>query len=179
VTGALVGADPLYNAVVYIPNVPLGTKLPPFADGPRCDRCTPLTPDDAVASFITGPDGAFTLQNVPAGTGIPLIVQLGRWRMQTTVDVQPCTSNVLPRGALRLPRNQNEGDIPLTAISTGDVDRLQCLLRKLGVEDTEFTHPTGTGRIHMYQANGSRLDTAPGLPPGPPVLVPLLFVPSM
>ena len=30
--------DPLYNAVVYIPNIPPGTKLVSLEDGPRCDR---------------------------------------------------------------------------------------------------------------------------------------------
>ena len=155
---ALMNADPLYNALVYIPNVELGTKLPPLPDGPSCDRCKPLTTDDAVASAITGPDGSFTLRDVPAGTGIPLVLQLGPWRMQTTIDVMPCQDNVLPDGALRLPRNQEEGDIPLTAMVTGNVDKLQCLLRKIGIEDKEFTNPDGTGRIRFFVANGARID---------------------
>ena len=159
-TGAVVDPDPLYNALVYIPNVPAGTKLPPFADGPTCGACTPLTTDTAIASAVTGPDGTFTLQNVPAGAGIPLIVQLGRWRRQITIDVAACTDNALPRGTVRLPRNQAEGDIPLTAVSTGDVDALECLLRKIGIDDAEFTNPSGTGRIHVYQSNGARIDAA-------------------
>jgi hypothetical protein len=32
VTGALTNPDPIYNAVVFIPNVAPGTKLPPFTD---------------------------------------------------------------------------------------------------------------------------------------------------
>src|SRR5262249_51449967 len=59
-------ADPVYNALVYIPN---GT-VPTITDGASCDRCTPITPDTAVASAITGPDGTFTLTNVPAGANI-------------------------------------------------------------------------------------------------------------
>jgi hypothetical protein len=77
--------------------------------------------------------------------------------MQTTIDTQPCIENQLPLGSVRLPRNQQEGDIPLTAIATGNVDRLQCLLRKIGIDDSEFTEPTGNGRIHMYVSNGSTL----------------------
>jgi hypothetical protein len=157
VTAALMNPDPLYNAVVYIPNIELGYELVRLPDGPSCDRCSPLTLDNAVASAITGPDGKFTLTNVPAGKGIPLIVQLGSWRRQLTIDVEPCVDNQLPLGTVRLPRNQKEGDIPLTAIATGNVDRLQCLMRKIGIEDSEFTMPSGTGRIHLYVANGSTL----------------------
>ncbi|MGC4092542.1 MAG: hypothetical protein QM756_32620 [Polyangiaceae bacterium] len=40
------------------------------------------------------------------------------------------------------------------AMVTGDVDALECVLRKVGVADSEFTLPTGTGRIHMYRSNG-------------------------
>jgi hypothetical protein len=111
-----------------------------------------------VASAITGFDGRFTLENVPAGKGIPLVVQLDRWRYQTTIDVEPCTNNVLPEGTARLARNRREGDIPLTAISTGNVDAIECVLRKMGIEDAEFTNPTEGGRIHLYNRNGARID---------------------
>lgn len=164
VTAALNNPDPLYNAVVYIPNIPLGHELLRLPDGPGCDRCTPLTLDNAVSSAITGPDGRFTLTDVPVGQGIPMVVQLGSWRRQLTIDVQPCVNNELPLGTVRLPRNQAEGDIPLTAIATGNVDRMQCLLRKIGIEDSEFTTPSGAGRIHMYVSNGSTLgDSTPSI----------------
>jgi hypothetical protein len=158
VTGALTNPDPLYGAQVFIPNIAPGTKLPPLVDGPACIRCTPLTSDDALASTITGPDGTFTLTDVPAGSGIPLVVQLGHWRYQTSIDVAPCQTNALPVATARLPRKQEEGNIPLTAVSTGNVDALECVLRKLGVADTEFSNPTGPGRIHFYRNNGANFD---------------------
>src|SRR6185503_4784509 len=127
VSGALTNPDPIYGALVYIPNVALGTVFPPLSSGPSCDRCTPLNPDDSIAAAVTGPSGQFTLTGVPAGTGIPLIVQLGKWRRQLTINVTACTNNALPAGTVRLPRNKTEGDIPLTAISTGRVDTLECL----------------------------------------------------
>ncbi len=148
-----IAADPLYNALVYIPN---GAPAP-FVDGPTCDRCRPLTRDEAIAQATSNYDGSFTLTNVPAGKGIPLVVQLGRWRRQITVDVLPCQDNALPDGTVRLPRNRLEGDIPHIAIATGDVDALECVLVKSGIDATEFTDPTvaspGTsGRIHAYKA---------------------------
>ncbi|HMI88029.1 MAG TPA: hypothetical protein VK550_28290 [Polyangiaceae bacterium] len=157
-TGAATSPDPVYKATVFIPNIGVGAKLPPVASGPSCERCPPLGWDKALASAVTGPDGTFTLQNVPAGTGIPLVVQLGKWRYETTITVLPCTQNILPTGTARLPRTQLEGNIPRTAISTGNVDALECILRKIGVADSEFSNPTGSGRIHFYRNNGARFD---------------------
>ena len=158
VTGAATNPDPLYGATVFIPNIAAGGKLPPIADGPSCNRCKALTEDEAIASAITAPDGTFTLANVPAGAGIPLVVQLGDWRYETTIDVMPCVTNDLAAGTARLPRTQSEGNIPLTAVSTGNVDALECILRKIGVADSEFSNPTGSGRIHFYRSNGVMYD---------------------
>ena len=123
-------------------------------DGPTCDRCTPLNSDQAIASFITGPDGKFTLQNVPVGNNIPLIVQLGRWRRQITINVTACTNNALAAGTVRLPRNKGEGDIPLTAISTGDGTLLPARRRA----STAELPTSGNGRIRLYQTNGARIN---------------------
>jgi hypothetical protein len=159
VTGAANNPDPVYKAEVYIPNIPLGTKLPPLPSGASCTQCAPRTADVALVSTETSPDGTFTLMgNIPAGSGIPLVVELGKWRYETTIEVQPCTSNALPVGVARLPRTQLEGNIPLTAISTGNVDALECILRKVGVADTEFSNPGGPGRIHFYRNNGASFD---------------------
>ncbi len=44
------------------------------------------------------------------------------------------------------------------AVSTGSVDPMHCVLRKMGIDDREFTNPTGPGRVHLYQDNGARID---------------------
>jgi hypothetical protein len=44
----------------------------------------------------------------------------------------------------------NTTNIPLTAISTGNVDALECVLLKMGVDQAEFTANTASGRIHIY-----------------------------
>ncbi len=149
--------DPVYNALIFIPNGTLPT-LPP--DGPSCDQCTPLTSDQAVAGALSGPDGSFVMTNVPTGDNIPLVVQLGKWRRQITISISnSCADNPLPDGTVRLPRNQSEGNIPLTAVTTGASDALECVLRKMGVDASEFTAPTDSGRIRIYKETGASLAT--------------------
>ena len=148
--------DPLYNAVVYIPNGPVA----PFTTGVSCDRCGSPTSGTPVVSTITGPDGHFVLRDVPVGANIPLVIQLGRWRRQLVIpNVASCTDNALPTSFTRLPRNHTEGDIPLMAMVTGNVDALECVLRKIGIADSEFTVPSGGGRVQMYVANGATMGT--------------------
>jgi hypothetical protein len=148
------GADPIYNAIVYVPN----EAVLPFAEGVECDQCGALASGSPVVATLTSATGEFTLNDVPVGDDVPVVVQVGRWRRQTVVSkVTACTDNVMSADATRLPRNQKEGDIPQMAIATGAVDPIECLLRKVGIEDQEFTPPTGHGRIHVYTENGSTL----------------------
>ena len=147
-------ADPLYNALVYVPNGPLA----PFPAGVACDLCGTPVSGSPLVTALTGPDGKFTLKNVPAGDNIPLVIQIGRWRRQVTIPkVTACTSTALPAELTRLPRNQTEGDIPQMAIATGIYDPFECVLRKIGIDEAEFTLPTGTGRVHVYRYEGARL----------------------
>jgi hypothetical protein len=151
---AKVDADPLFNAIVYVPNA----ALAPFPKGVSCDQCGALASGSPLVTALSGPDGSFALKNVPVGENVPLVVQLGRWRRQVTIPrVEACTTAALPAELTRLPRDQSEGDIPLHAISTGDADALECVLRKIGVDDKEFTTPSGPGRIHLYRSNGANL----------------------
>ncbi len=128
-----------------------------FGRGVTCDQCGSDLTGAPLVTTTTGPDGKFTLTNVPVGTNIPLVIQLGRWRRQISITTLPCVDNPLTADQTRLPRTKAEGDIPLMAFVTGDVDALECVLRKIGIDDTEFTDPTGTGRVHVYTGNGSTL----------------------
>ncbi len=146
--------EQLYGAAVYVPNGPLS----PFTEGVSCDRCGALVSGLPLVKAFTGTDGKFTLNNVPAGVSFPLVIQLGRWRITYTIPaMSACTSKDIaqftPSITLRLPRNQTEGDIPKTAIVTGDVDTLECVLRNMGLDDSEFSGSNRNGRVHIYQGN--------------------------
>jgi hypothetical protein len=145
------GVDPLYNALVYVPNAP----VQPFTPGVACLTCENQVTGEPLVSTTTGPDGTFTLENVPVDANVPLVIQLGRWRRQVTLPtVAACTNTPVTADLTRLPKNKTEGDIPLTAMVTGNVDALECVLRKIGVDDTEFTNPGNSGRIQLFTAHG-------------------------
>jgi hypothetical protein len=148
------GLRPLFDALVYIPNQPDDPGLKPFPAGITCDVCGATAAGQPLVTTKTDVNGAFVLANVPVGKGIPLVVQLGRWRRQFTVDVtHACASHELPN-RLTMPKSHAEGDIPRIAILTGAVDPVECTLRKMGVADSEFTNPGGGGRINLFLANG-------------------------
>jgi hypothetical protein len=153
-------ADPLYNVLVYVPNAPVQA----FTPGVACDQCGEVSGRPLV-NALTGPDGKFVLRRVPVGNDIPLVIQIGRWRRQIEIPrVTACTDTPLPAEQTRLPRNKLEGDIPQFAIATGVYDPMDCLLRKIGIADSEFTLPTGTGRVHMFAFGGNTLGA--GTPSG-------------
>lgn len=146
------GTLPLYNAIVYVPNAPVDA-FP--TTGVTCDKCGTSPSGKPIATALSGPDGKFTLNNVPAGDNIPLVIQIGKWRRQVVVPkVESCVSTPLDAGATRLPRNKTEGDIPKIALTTGSADSLECFFRKLGIDESEFSNNAGAGRIHLF--NGVR-----------------------
>lgn len=140
-------SDPLYNAIVYVPNSP----VEPFKPGVTCEKCGSVS-GSPVAAAISGADGSFRLENAPVGTDVPLVIQIGRWRRQVTIPkVDACVDNPLPADLTRLPKNQKEGDIPLTAIVTSYHDPTECILRKIGIDDGEFTVMGKGGRVHLFR----------------------------
>jgi hypothetical protein len=143
------GVNPLYNVIVYVPSGP----LPSLAEGVSCDRCgaqvvAPL------ASALTDTQGRFTLtlEPVPSTTNVPLVMQVGKWRRQIMIpSLTTCANNALTnKDQTRLPRTKSEGNIPRIAVTTGGSDALECLLRRVGIADTEFTNDAGNGRVHLY-----------------------------
>jgi hypothetical protein len=140
--------NPIYNALVYVPNAPLD----PVPAGASCDLCTATASGSPITSTLTDTAGRFSLTNVPTGTNIPLVIQVGKWRREITVPtVTSCVENpITDPQQTSLPRSQSEGNIPLIAVTTGNADALECLLRRIGIADTEFTTDTGAGRVQLY-----------------------------
>lgn len=143
------GKDPLPNVIVYIPNAAVDA----FTAGVSCPVSGAPPSGAPLVGTTTAVDGSFQLQNVPVGTNIPLVIQSGRWRSQLTVATT--TACVDTPFSAHMPRNKAEGDIPKIAIATGSVDQVECVLRKIGVDDAEFTNPSGAGRINLYLGSGS------------------------
>jgi hypothetical protein len=160
------GRNPLYHVLVYVANDPSDPNLKSFPPGITCDVCgasaagSPLvsTPGstDPPAGTYTGVDGSFQLDNVPVGKQITVVIQLGRWRRVFKLDVNtPCAKNAVADKTLLMPSTQAQGNIPLMAMVTGNADSLECVLRKMGIADTEFTNPANKGRVQFYLGTGN------------------------
>jgi len=146
------GTLPLHNVTVY---VPLSTPGP-LPSGLQCDRCTNELAGGSLTQAATDEAGRFTLANVPAGVELPVVIQVGKWRRQLTLPpVAACQDTAVPEALTRLPRDRTEGDIPKIAVTTGGADALECLVRKLGIADTEFTTDAADGRVHLFAGNGA------------------------
>lgn len=153
------GNNPLYNAWVYIP-VNGSAALPVFPAGVQCSTCAGAASLSAVAVAQTAADGTFTLTNVPVGTNIPIVVQMGKWRREILLPtITQCINNPISNGTLRLPRNQTDGlnnhaDMPQIAFVDGAADPFECMLLKTGIDPNEFGSSSlnSSRRIHYYDS---------------------------
>jgi hypothetical protein len=168
------GVNGIADAYVYIPLDPSGT-LPPLVSGANCQPCTGDVAFAAVSAVRTAADGTFTLPNVPSTqtaphAPIPLVVQKGKWRREAWLgNVPACATTQVDPLDSHLPTNRfdgagDAGDIPKMAIATGNLDALECMLYKAGVDPGEFQVPaqSGSGRIDTYLANGDGLAAPSG-----------------
>jgi len=148
------GKNPVYGAFVYIPDQP--DKIDDISQGPDnlCGRCVQPS-GSPITGAVTGPDGSFIITQTPMGRQIPIVVQLGKWRRMSFIDINnACADNPITDPDLtRLPRSRGDGtkaSLPRIAIAAGAADRLQCLLLRMGVDASEFTNPDGPGSVNLF-----------------------------
>jgi hypothetical protein len=149
------GKNPLYNVAVYVPATPLQPLPKGVPTGADACRCEALFKSGALASAMTHVDGSFTLTGVPAGKDVPLVLQIGKWRRSIHIPVKACSANALANGSLTLPASVAPGDtddnMPDIAVSTGSADTLECLMRRIGLPESEFVPGTSTaGHLHVF-----------------------------
>src|SRR4029078_11870479 len=106
---------PLYTVMLSVPNAPLDA----IVEGVTCDKCGTIASGQPVASALTDASGNFTMNAVPVGTNIPVVIQTGKWRRQITLPmVKACQDNVFSgTETFRLPKDQREGHPPRIAIA--------------------------------------------------------------
>jgi len=179
------GQVPLYDAYVYVPVNADVSQLNPISnswtDGVSCQLCSAATVH-AVSVAQTDTNGAFTLQGVPSGTNIPLVVEMGKWRRIIVIStITACQSNTVTNNCTatdkslcvaRLPRNRFDGynpangsyggttgqaNMPMIAMISGSADPFQCMLLKAGLDPNEFGSydKNPERRIHYYQSPDS------------------------
>jgi hypothetical protein len=142
------GELPLGGVTVYVPSSTV--DLPP--EGSGCFRCANAFSGVPVARAITDADGRFEIAGAPVGDDVPLVVQSGKWRRTFSLAVTDCEDNAADEEATRLPAKRSEGHLPSIALISGGEDTLECLLRKLGVDDSEFAISPDAGRVQLFQA---------------------------
>ncbi len=173
-TGNQVGVP---NAFVYIlrnndvGDLPtISTGIP--TGGTSCDRCSDQDLGPVLASAVTDSDGNYTLSgNIPTGTDFLLVTKVGKFRRAVVHQVAPaaaCTTTALattlPNNPTRLPRSSSDGsgvNLPAVAISTGQIDAMECVFEKMGIAQTEFGNFGSAARIHLYRG-GTAAGSASG-----------------
>ena len=127
--------DPVAGATVFIPSeVP--ELFPPTV---QCEVCGSLGGAEKWWVTTSAFNGRFSLTGVCPGHR-PLILQNGRFRRLVYVDVPAGGTVELTAAQTRLPRKNQESNltdaVPRIAVATGDYDKMECVLRKIGLDDS-------------------------------------------
>ncbi len=177
------GKNSLYGVTVYVPQKPLEPLPKGVPTGADACSCSALFKSGAVVSATTGVDGTFVLKDAPVGSDVPLVLQIGKWRRQITIDVKACRDNRQPDQTLKLPGFIAEGNttdnMPDIAVSTGYADSLECLLTRIGLPATEYVAGAGVGNgghIHVFSGGNPQAD--PSGMTGAPEVTPMQGAPA-
>jgi hypothetical protein len=149
------GKNPLYNAAVFVPSVALPPLPRGVLTGANACSCAALFPMGAYTATQTDEYGSFTLSNVPVGADVPLVIQIGKWRRAFHINVTQCQDNPQPDKSLKflgtVPAGDTDDNIPDIAVSTGNADTLECLMRRIGLPASEYVAGAGgSGHVHVF-----------------------------
>jgi hypothetical protein len=157
---------PLPNVIVYVPN---GGSAPDYGVQPLAPGVSnpPTVSGSPLVSTFSSANGTFTLQNMPVGTNIPLVIQAGKWRRMISIpSVASCTNTAVAAASTSLPQYPEQysslDNIPRIAVVTGQFDDLECTVRQIGVNSSQFTDPSGTGAVNFYLGDagpGAQIDS--------------------
>jgi hypothetical protein len=160
------------NAIVYILQTDKPEDLPAItagipSGGTSCDRCEDQDFGRVLNGTVTDATGHFQLDEfIPVGTEFLLVVKAGRFRRATKLTLPQSAAcqttdlpTNLPDNPTRLPRSMSDGsavNIPRIAVTTGQVDAIECVLSKMGIATSEFSNPatpvsSGPSRINLYR----------------------------
>ena len=139
------GKTPLYNVVVYVPNEPLAD----IPTGASCDTCSSPYSGRPITATLTDSSGRFSLEHMPVGNNIPLVIQIGKWRRRSpfpSVARAPTRPSTRRRRACRATRARatSRRSRSRTAART----RSSACCRRWGSTAGEFTPESGAGRVN-------------------------------
>ena len=147
--------NPLYNVAVYVPAVPLVPLPKGVPTGSEACSCGALFQSGAITNTTTDVTGAFTLTNVPVGSQVPLVIQIGKWRRLYQINVTACQDNAQADKSIAflgtVPASDTNDSIPDIAVSTGGADTLECLMLRIGIPASEYVAGGSTsGHVHVF-----------------------------
>ncbi len=153
------GELPLPGVSVYVPS----GSVDPLPNGASCWLCESHLRGDPIALAMTDATGHFEIVNAPIGDGVPLVVQTGKWQRKLELEsVLDCQDNPVNEADSQLPSRQADGNLPRIALVSGAEDTLECLLRKLGIDDSEFVIRPGLGRVQLFSGKGGMTELEGG-----------------
>jgi hypothetical protein len=169
------------NAIVYILRDNDESTLPAISSGipsggESCDRCEDQDLGPVLVGAVTDATGRFVLEErVPVDREFVLVVKAGKFRRAVKYTLPASAAcqtteipTALPDNVTRLPRSMSDGlavNLPRVAVSTGEIDAMECVLEKMGISHDEFSNPgaggAATPRVHLYRG-GPNTGTPPG-----------------
>ena len=108
-----------------------------LARGVVCENCA-VSADVPLASTITGLDGSFVLNldAVTKSTSLVVTVRKARFRtVNAAIAITACGATSLAGTKVTLPGSSAAGDLPRIAVSSGNRDHLENVLRAMGITE--------------------------------------------